>query len=215
MRRGLTLIELLVVLAIAAVLAAVLFPALPRPRHLVRREYCGTNLKQIGTGLTMYAQDYDDRLPPHGYIVGTRSYALPHLLNPYLKNALLWECTRALQAGDHQGRFDGSPADTTVHYGYNWTVLEKNGTGIRLDRVHDLGATLSFAESTSYLTAPRSLVPVLGGTPPAYRHGKIANTGWLDGHVKMMTAEKLESSSAGDDAGAGSGIDAYPYWKLN
>lgn len=62
-RKGFTLIELLVVIAIIAILAAILFPVFARARESARRSSCLSNLKQIGLGLMMYTQDYDEQLP--------------------------------------------------------------------------------------------------------------------------------------------------------
>lgn len=60
---GFTLIELLVVVAVIAILAALLLPALSRAQAMARRTVCINQLKQWGTGIQMYADDNQDLLP--------------------------------------------------------------------------------------------------------------------------------------------------------
>ena len=65
-----TLIELLVVIAIIAILAALLLPALSAAKERAKRIQCLNNLKQIGSSLTMYADENDGYSPSTGLEVG-------------------------------------------------------------------------------------------------------------------------------------------------
>ena len=63
---GFTLIELLVVVAIIALLVAILVPSLQKARALAKQTVCGSNLRQIGYALRMYANDNSGRAPSMG-----------------------------------------------------------------------------------------------------------------------------------------------------
>ena len=58
-----TLIELLVVVAVIALLAALLLPALQNAREVGRRAVCQNNLRQLGIANISYSGDYNNFLP--------------------------------------------------------------------------------------------------------------------------------------------------------
>lgn len=84
---GFTLIELLVAIAIIATLAAAFFPVFAAARERARAITCASNLKQIGLGVLMYTQDYDEQYPQCADDAGSQWY---NMVEPYIESGELY-----------------------------------------------------------------------------------------------------------------------------
>ena len=118
-KTGFTLIELLVVVAIIAVLAAMLLPALRTARDSAYAAQCMNNLKQIGTACLLYADDFNGTVVPPSYNYWTHSGvgdAWPVLLTGYLGGSTpavpaynpnsikgIWRCETGIRSLTAQG----------------------------------------------------------------------------------------------------------------
>ncbi|MHC5165431.1 MAG: hypothetical protein ACYSOI_08850 [Planctomycetota bacterium] len=92
-RNGISLLEALVVIAVIVVLFAIFAPPLGKVKTIAQRVVCGTNLKGLGTAMTVYANDYDDAYPQ---LPGTGP----------------WSKQLGFNYDLHKSDFDGTQSDT-------------------------------------------------------------------------------------------------------
>src|SRR5205823_14820075 len=90
-QRGFTLIELLVVIAIIAILAAILFPVFAQAREKARQAACLSNCRQIGLGVMMYAEDWDQSYPLYA-LLPKHEVMWFQMIQPYIKNENVFTC---------------------------------------------------------------------------------------------------------------------------
>ncbi len=93
--KGFTLIELLVVIAIIGILAGILLPVLSRARESARKTQCMSNVKQIGMGLIMYANENSESFPSDSAYSGSSPAmrSLNLLYDTYVSDSRVFNCT--------------------------------------------------------------------------------------------------------------------------
>ncbi len=179
-----TLVELLVVIAIISILAAILFPVFARARENARRTSCVSNMKQIGLGVTMYAQDNDGRYPMASNADGS-GRRWPDYIYPYVKSAQIFVCP-SVASSDVETRGQAWAASTGptgryFGYGYNYQYLGNSRVQTRPGfpytatdavvtaptqtvAVADTGGVGTSGTSGTYIVDPPRLVSYQDGT---------------------------------------------------
>ena len=146
-KKAFTLIELLVVIAIISILASILFPVFARARENARRTSCLSNLKQIGLGVMMYVQDYDEMYPKT--YDGTSFWW--KTLQPYVKSEQVFYCPSS--------PFSGATTPTNGNYGANRYVMAySTGTSIKMASLESAANIYLIMDYGTYMTYPSTAV---------------------------------------------------------
>ena len=227
MKKGFTLIELLVVIAIIAILAAILFPVFARAREKARQTSCLSNLKQLGLGLLMYSQDYDEKFPTYLWGEGNTGVANSCTwwggIYPYVKNVQIFACPSRNTTGN-----DSFPVwlpsnpqfvNQSINYGYNELMANTAG-GIAMARLTSPSETVVLGDCSSswiggyWSATDRSLLIRIAyaagaagcGCPPNMAqitqtgqsaHNGGGNIAFADGHTKWFTANNVRTITGG------------------
>lgn len=226
-RNAFTLIELLVVIAIIALLAAILFPVFGRARESARRSSCLSNMKQIGTALLQYTQDYDEKLPGNGSLdpgaglsqgftdaSADRNWA--NCMAKYSRNLAIFICPSSLpytttgSSGSPYAELPRDGVNGNTSYAYNGIVADRNLAVIpeaaNIVMLHEFNIFIRAAQQRPYQTS--------GSNYTQFHNIKMDNTHFdgasrlfCDGHAKWVRKNAMTFA----DFGA-TGTNANVHW---
>lgn len=199
-----TLTELLIVIAIIAILAAMLLPALNRARETARRIICLSQLKTMASATLLYADGNREHIPPgHRY----NSWK-----GPDFWWSILSQTTNPRAAPSYYGRpmtgyykiyvcpteqspTGASPNFQYTHYGINYKFMHFSAPVRKMTTAQNPSQVVMQMDSNL-----RTSYAMLSDTYPSKRHGRgRTNSSYLDGHAEFRLLSK----------------DAYRVEKLN
>jgi len=208
-RTAFTLIELLVVIAIIAILVALLLPALSRAKGSVKSAVCRSNLKQIGIGLNLYVNEFENYplalVWTNGPFLWTDTWVWRDILLPYCGSRTeLFTCPSLKENGLSYGYNDVGTQGGNGMWGPGGETVDSLWDDAAGKRPLQLGlglfARANVAVPASSVLAPSDMIGVLDSSFPYEWRGKDGFgwpgfTGWshngqrnnavfCDGHVE-------------------------------
>ena len=212
-KRGFTLIELLVVVAIIAILAGMLLPALSKVKETAKTTQCANNFATTAKVFILYANDFDETYPP--FLQPTfRTYASSSSAFlgywPETGNNLLYAALGKKTGGKNNSdsQYVCPSAKTDSEYersGYYHTqginyyfTNTKSGTKPELRmRTKWLFPTrlMVMADSSDYTIHTAALTRASGDMRMRPRHNDGCNIFFGDGHVEWLRRSLIPDSN--------------------
>ena len=215
-QKSFTLIELLVVIAIIAILAGMLLPALNNAREKGRSSSCINNLKQWGTGFSLYQDTYEGYFPLRYSYQTSWSATAPAWENAIGRDILGYKGISpgpnyigSNQVGPLSCPNSRSPiktaAGTTVEAGYSYqynSCIMNNW--IKVNKLRRPSVVIVVAESwQNYHFFAYNAPTTFDGTPEnshfVNRHGSTGNFLFADGHAEPRNGLQIHYYNTGNN----------------
>ena len=220
---GFTLVELLAVIALVAVLAALLVPALAYSREMARTAACSTNLRQLAAAALSYAADNGGEFPWGMRYEGGEMACWDFITGAggKVRPGLIWdripECAngRVLQCPSFMGGNANWCGDPYTGYNYNCSYIGKvqGDPGLRTRPAN--AAVLSRPSRTAlfgdgqysggankFMRAPlrdpdhdASSSSLRRAGTQGFRHNGKTNVAFADGHVESLSTPYTPGST--------------------
>lgn len=209
---GFTLVELLLVVAMTAVLAVILLPALSQARENGDK-ICMNNLKQLGLAIKMYAEDYDgvwlhrcsqddnrlwsDSLYRQGYAENRNTFVCPSF-HPYRWTGIAetYGVNVATIPGMGVSTTAALPPDNIGVYIYEILPDDTRRHYVNFYEAKFPSRNILLADTARYTENPPRQDWMLGerweNTRIHLRHTNTANILFLDGHVEACNFDRLK-----------------------
>ncbi len=172
-------------IAIIAILAAILFPVFSRAKEAAKKSSCLSNTRQLSLGVTLYAGDTDDYLPP---TQNADEVLWPDLIAPYVKNDNIRVCPDDAKAMNSYGlnemvfRDFTDFAEGTPPTSASITQFQKPAEMVMLGEL-GVGDDLVTPRLNAYkLTVPDGELNDSFDARPSSRHFEQCNLAFFDGH---------------------------------